>query len=195
MVAPAGAAAHGEVAGGDDDLAAVDEAHPLDPTLRHQPGEVAVLVVVATAAQAAELTERTGVGEQRDALAHGQLAARVLAGDAILATHLLDEAAALGQFVDFRLPAHDGTRGAAIAPFVATASRRTVHGSPVASGPGRSGAIASASVTSTLIARPMAATQAAKAVKPVSGSGYAIGTGCGRPFHIPSPAAACTPRP
>ena len=102
----AGAAAHGEVAGADDDLASVDFADALHRALGGEGGELAAVVVDGVAGEAPELAEAVGVGEAVDALVDEQLAASALAFDAFCAAARLGHFAAEFKLRDFGFPAH-----------------------------------------------------------------------------------------
>ena len=107
-VAAAGAAADGEVAGGDDDAAAVDFAEALDCALGREADEVAGVVVGGSADEGHELLEGVGVEEGVDAFVDEELAASPLAGDALGSAAGLGECFAFGDFGDFWFPGHGG---------------------------------------------------------------------------------------
>src|SRR2546426_2121497 len=81
-----GAAADREVVAADDDTAAVDPSGTQHEVRRHDLDQAAVLVA-GFAGQRARLVEGTGIEQALDALAHRELAARVLARDVLGPAH------------------------------------------------------------------------------------------------------------
>ena len=101
-----GTAADGEVVALDDGAPPGDPALPDDHVGRQERLELAVAVVGAPARERAGLVERPGVEQARHALADREAAGRVLAGDALLAAHLLGELGPPSQLVELLLPGH-----------------------------------------------------------------------------------------
>ena len=99
------AAAHGKIVAKDHHRAVVDLAAAEHAVAWHEVDHVALLVVLGLAGHRAELVERAGIEHLVDALAHREPATGVLALDTILAAHLLCDALALGELVEFPLPA------------------------------------------------------------------------------------------
>ena len=97
---------HGEVVAAYRHGAAVDAAAAHDEVGRHEVGEVAGLVVLRLAGDGADLVERAGIEQALDALAHGELAAVMLALDLVGAAHAVRQLFAAAQVVDLGLPAH-----------------------------------------------------------------------------------------
>ena len=104
--AAAGAAAHGEVTGADDDLAPVDLAEALHRTLGSERSELALIVVGGAAGEAPELAEAAGVGEAVDPFVDEQFAAPPLARDAFSSAARFGQLAAVFEFGDLGFPAH-----------------------------------------------------------------------------------------
>src|SRR5439155_3376931 len=80
--------------------------HAVDLAGRRERLEITVLVVLGPALEGAELPEGARVGEQRDALADGQLAAAPLPLDLVGAAHLLGQLLPPADLLDLRLPRH-----------------------------------------------------------------------------------------
>ena len=72
--------------------------------------DLAVVVVGGAAGERADLVERAGIEERVDALAHGELALRVMLGDLLVAAHASRERVASRQLVELGFPIGHGTR-------------------------------------------------------------------------------------
>ena len=87
-----GAAADGEIVADDNDRPAVDQPAAEHAIRRRERGEVAGGIILGLAGDGADLVEASRIDEERNALAHGQPAAVMLALDLVGAAHLAREA-------------------------------------------------------------------------------------------------------
>jgi hypothetical protein len=99
-------AAHGEIVAGENHRTAADVGGAEHEVRRRERAQLAFSIVVAHARQRADLVERVGVADGRDALANGQLAELMLPRHFVRATHLQRERFAAAKFVDLLSPAH-----------------------------------------------------------------------------------------
>ncbi len=99
------AAAHGEVVPADHDGTTVDAAAPHYEVAGGERLELAVLAVAALAGQRADLVEGVRVEQRVDALAHRELAPRVLPLDLLRTAHGVSQGLTPVQLVDVVLPA------------------------------------------------------------------------------------------
>jgi hypothetical protein len=99
------AAPNREVVARDDDGPPVDAGPAHDEVRRREARELTV-VVLGPSSERADLVEASGIDERVDALAHGELARLVLAGDFVAAAHRRGELGASPQLVELRIPRH-----------------------------------------------------------------------------------------
>ena len=110
QAAVVGAAAHGEVVAGDEHIAAVDAGAAAHHVGRREADEIALRVVLGKAGDGADLLEGALIDEPGDALAHGELARGLVAGDLVGAAQRQGEPAPALHFVELGLPAHARVR-------------------------------------------------------------------------------------
>src|SRR5690606_20201001 len=101
-----GAASHGEVVAGDEDLAAIEPGTPANDIGGREPDELAVRVVLGEAGGGADFIEAAGIGKGVEPLANGELAVRMVASDLLRSAHLPGEFLPTGILVDLGLPVH-----------------------------------------------------------------------------------------
>ena len=99
-------AANGEVVGGRDDRATIDQRLAEEERGGGNALEIAVLVVVTLAGDLADFAEATLVAQRGEPRARIHLAARMLPRDLLRAAHLFGERLALAQFLEFLRPGH-----------------------------------------------------------------------------------------
>jgi hypothetical protein len=99
-------AADREVVALDNDATALDACLADDEVRGGKVGERAVLAIDAPAGDLARFAPGALVDEQRDAVAHGELAARTLAGDRFVAAHGGGQGLAPAQLLELGFPGH-----------------------------------------------------------------------------------------
>ena len=107
-----GPAAYGEIIGRGDNRAALDIGATEDQVARREILERSVLGISPASGNLADLAEAALVDNARNPRPCVELAAAMLAGNFLLATHFLGEPLALGQFFKFGFPCHVRVRSA-----------------------------------------------------------------------------------